>query len=77
MSSADELAAVLAHEMSHVTQRHISRLMTQQSRQAPWMIAAMVLGALAANRNPQAGSAAIVGGQAILAQDQLNFSRVR
>ena len=75
VSSADELAAVLAHEMSHVTQRHISRLMTQQSRQAPWMIAAMVLGALAANRNPQAGSAAIVGGQAILAQGQLNFSR--
>nr|WP_036773446.1 M48 family metalloprotease [Polaromonas glacialis] len=75
VSSADELAAVLAHEMSHVTQRHISRLMTQQSRQAPWMIAAMVLGALAASRNPQAGSAAIVGGQAILAQGQLNFSR--
>ncbi|MDB5842962.1 MAG: peptidase Ste24p [Polaromonas sp.] len=75
VSNADELAAVLAHEMSHVTQRHISRLMTQQSRQAPWMIAAMVLGALAASRNPQAGSAAIVGGQAIMAQGQLNFSR--
>ena len=75
VSSADELAAVLAHEMSHVTQRHIARLMTQQSRQAPWMIAAMVLGALAASRHPDAGSAAIVGGQAILAQGQLNFSR--
>jgi len=75
VGSADELAAVLAHEMSHVTQRHISRLMTQQSRQAPWMIAAMVLGALAASRHPDAGSAAIVGGQAILAQGQLNFSR--
>jgi len=75
VSSADELAAVLAHEMSHVTQRHISRLMTQQSRQAPWMIAAMVLGALAASRHPDAGTAAMVGGQAILAQGQLNFSR--
>ena len=75
VSSADEMAAVLAHEMSHVTQRHISRLMTQQSRQAPWMIAAMVLGALAASKYPDAGSAAIVGGQALAVQGQLNFSR--
>jgi len=75
VSSADELAAVLGHELSHITQRHISRLMTQQSRQAPWMIAAMVLGALAASKSPQAGSAAIVGGQALAAQGQLNFSR--
>ena len=75
VSSADEMAAVLGHEMSHVTQRHISRLMTQQSRQAPWMIAAMVLGALAASKHPDAGSAAIIGGQALAAQGQLNFSR--
>jgi predicted Zn-dependent protease len=75
VGSADEMAAVLAHELSHVTQRHISRLMTQQSRQAPWMIAAMVLGALAASKNSNAGTAAIVGGQALAAQGQLNFSR--
>lgn len=75
VSSADEMASVLAHEMSHVTQRHISRLMTQQSRQAPWMIAAMVLGALAASKSPDAGMAAVVGGQALAAQGQLDFSR--
>ena len=75
VGSADEMAAVLAHELSHVTQRHISRLMTQQSKQTPWMIAAMVLGVLAAGKNPSAGSAAIVGGQALAAQGQLNFSR--
>ncbi|MDB5885506.1 MAG: peptidase Ste24p [Polaromonas sp.] len=75
VGSADELAAVLAHEMSHVSQRHISRLMTQQARQAPWMIAAMVLGAMAASKHPDAGTAAIVGGQALMAQGQLNFSR--
>ena len=75
VANADELAAVLAHEMSHVTQRHISRLITQQSKQAPWMIAAMVLGALAASKNPNAGAAAIVGGQALAVQGQLNFSR--
>ena len=75
VANADELAAVLAHEMSHVTQRHISRLITQQSKQAPWMIAAMVLGALAASKSPNASAAAIVGGQALAAQGQLNFSR--
>ncbi len=75
VSSADELAAVLAHEMSHVTQRHISRLMTQQSRQAPWMIAAMILGVIAAGKNSSVGNAAIVGGQALAMQSQLNFSR--
>ena len=75
VSSRDELAAVLGHELTHVTQRHISRLITQQARTTPWMIGAMVLGALAASKNPQAASAAIVGGQAIAAQSQLNFSR--
>lgn len=75
VSSRDELAAVMGHELSHVTQRHISRLMTQQSRQTPWMIAAMILGALAASKSPQVGEAAMMGGQALAAQSQLNFSR--
>ena len=75
VSNRNELAAVLGHEMSHVTQRHISRLLTKQSQQAPWLIGAMILGALAASKNPQAASAAIVGGQAAAAQSQLNFSR--
>lgn len=74
-SSRDELASVLAHELSHVTQRHISRMMTQQSRQAPLLIAAMILGALAASKNPEAGNAVMVGGQALAQQGQLNFSR--
>jgi predicted Zn-dependent protease len=75
VSNRDELAAVLGHEMSHVTQRHISRLLTKQTQQAPWVIGAMILGALAASKNPQAASAAIVGGQAAAAQSDLNFSR--
>lgn len=75
VSNADEMAAVLGHELSHVTQRHIARMITQQSRQTPVMIAAMLLGALVMSRSPQAGNAAIVGGQAAAAQSQLNFSR--
>ena len=75
VSNADELAAVLAHELSHVTQRHISRLMTKQQQQTPWVIGAMILGALAASKSPDAANAAIVGGQALAVQGQLNFSR--
>ncbi len=75
VSNRDELAAVLGHELSHVTQRHIARLISQQKQQAPWLIGAMILGALAAGKNAQLGSAAMVGGQAAAAQSQLNFSR--
>jgi predicted Zn-dependent protease len=75
VSTPDELAAVLGHELSHVTQRHIARLFSQQQRQAPWLMAAMILGVMAAARSANAGQAALVGGQALAIQGQLNFSR--
>jgi len=75
VANRDELASVLAHELSHVTQRHISRLMTQQNRQTPWLIGAMILGAIAASKNPDAANAVVAGGQALAIQNQLNFSR--
>ncbi|WP_225584897.1 M48 family metalloprotease [Acidovorax sp. ACV01] len=75
VTTRDELASVLAHELSHVTQRHISRLITQQSKQTPLLLGAMILGALAASKNPGATQALVVGGQALAMQNQLNFSR--
>lgn len=77
VANADELASVLAHELSHVSQRHISRMLAQQDRQMPWIVGAMVLGVLAAHasKNADIGQAAMVGGQALSAQSQLNFSR--
>ncbi|WP_363318588.1 M48 family metalloprotease [Hydrogenophaga sp.] len=71
----EEVASVLAHELSHVSQRHIARLMTREERMAPWMMGAMILGALAAGSNTQVASAAIAGSTAVAAQSQLNFSR--
>ena len=70
-----ELASVMAHELSHVTQRHISRMMSRQSAQAPWMIGAMILGVLAASKSIDGANAMIMGGQAVAAQTQLNFTR--
>ncbi len=75
VSSADELASVMAHELSHVTQRHIARSIARQADQAPWVLGAMILGALAAAKTPNAASAMVVGGQAAAVQTQLNFSR--
>lgn len=75
VGSRDELASVLAHELSHVTQRHIARSISKQNQQTPWLIGAMVLGALAASKSPDAANAAIMGGQALALQNQLNFSR--
>ena len=74
-ANRDELASVLAHELSHVTQRHISRMVTQQNQQAPLLLAAMILGAMAASKNPQMGSAIIAGGTGLGMQQGLNFSR--
>ena len=74
-TSADELAGVLGHELTHVTQRHISRMVADQNRQFPLVLAAMILGALAAGKNADAGQAAIVGGQALAMQNQINFTR--
>ena len=70
-----ELASVMAHELSHVTQRHISRMMARQSAQAPWMIGAMILGVLAASKSVDGANAMTLGGQAAAAQTQLNFNR--
>ncbi len=75
VANQDELASVLAHELTHVTQRHIARSITQQGRQTPVMIAAMILGAVAARNNPDALNAVISGSQAVAIQGQLNFSR--
>ncbi len=77
VGSRDELATVLGHELTHVTQRHIPRMLAQQGRQMPLMIAAMVLGMLAASksRSPDAGQAVVMGSQAAFMHNQLSFSR--
>jgi predicted Zn-dependent protease len=71
----DELAAVLAHELSHVTQRHIARMVAVNRRQSLLGVASFILGVMAASRSPDAANALIMGGQGVAAQGQLNFSR--
>jgi predicted Zn-dependent protease len=78
-ATRDELASVLAHEMSHITQRHIARSIGNAKRQSLLSLAAMLAGLVVAsqagNSSIDAAQAAVVGGQALAVQGQLNFSR--
>ena len=75
--SAPEIASVMAHELSHVSQRHIARLISRQEQQSPWLLGTMILGVLAASAsaNVDVANAVIVGGQAAAVQSGLGFSR--
>lgn len=75
VDSRDELAAVLAHEMSHIMQRHIARMIGRQNREQPLMLAAMAAAILAGIHNPEVGVAALAGGQAAAISRELSFSR--
>ena len=76
-ATRDELASVLAHELSHVTQRHIARGMVNAQRSSLLGLAGAILAILAASRSSNADvvNAALMGGQAAAIQGQLNFSR--
>ena len=70
-----ELASVLAHEIGHVAQRHIARMLGKQRQDALIPMAAAVLAALAARSSPDAAAGLLMGGQGVAVQRQLNFSR--
>jgi len=71
----DELASVLAHEIAHVTQRHLVRAFEANQRMSlPTMgaiIAALVLG----SQNSEVGEAVLATAVATSAQRQLTYSR--
>lgn len=70
-----ELAGVVAHEIAHVTQEHLSRMIAQQDRSYLPSLAALAIAVLAARSNANIGSAAIATAQAASIQSQLNFTR--
>ena len=73
----DELAGVLAHEVAHVTQRHIARSIHSGQRQS-MMSMAIMLGAIlaaVAGADGDAVQGAIAVAQGTAAQQQINFTR--
>jgi beta-barrel assembly-enhancing protease len=73
--SESELASVLAHEISHVTQHHLARMIDSQRGDGLISMAAIAVAILAARTNPQAAEATIASVQAGNIQKQLNFTR--
>lgn len=73
--SESELASVLSHEIAHVTQHHLARMVAGQKFDTVAAMAAIAVAILAARSNPDAAQAAIVGMQAGSIQRQLNFTR--
>lgn len=73
--SESELAGVIAHEISHVTQRHMARQF-EQAGQFSLPRAAALLGAILIGiANPEAGAAALTIVTGVSAQAQINFTR--
>ena len=73
--SESEVASVIAHEVAHVTQRHIARIIDQQKHSTVMSLAALAVAVLAARSNSDVSSAALALGQAGGIQNLLNFTR--
>lgn len=70
-----ELASVLAHEIAHVTQRHLYQTFEASKRLSIPTAAAMLGAILLGTKSPQAGQAALIALQAGAMQFQINFTR--
>jgi predicted Zn-dependent protease len=72
-----QLAGVLAHEIAHVTQRHIARRVRSQGRQSiatmAAILAAILVGAATGSSDATLGGVSMAQGMAM--QQQINFTR--
>src|SRR2546426_1537943 len=70
-----ELASVRAHEVSHVTQRHIARMISQQQQMQMPMMVALAAAILLGRSRPDLAIGAAAGAQAAGVQTSLSYSR--
>jgi predicted Zn-dependent protease len=73
--SESELASVIAHEVAHITQRHLARMLEQQSLSNPASMAALAGSILLTLVSPAAGLAALSTTVAVNIQNQINYTR--
>ncbi|MFP8967187.1 M48 family metalloprotease [Pokkaliibacter sp. CJK22405] len=77
VDNQDQLASVLAHELSHLSLRHYAQQVTQQEKERPFWIASMVASAvLGIAAGAQAGGAAISSSMAAQDGHALTYSRM-
>lgn len=70
-----ELASVMAHEIAHVTQRHLYRGVEAQQRLSIPTLAATLAAIALGTQSPQMGQAALMAIQAGSVQFQIDFTR--
>ena len=70
-----ELASVLAHEVAHVSQRHMARMLSQEQRMQLPMMAALAAAILFARSRPDLATAGALGAQGAAVQTALSYSR--
>lgn len=70
-----EVAAVLAHEIAHVTQRHLARAVESAQKMSLPMTLLMLGAVLAGAGDGDAVQTAVIGSQALMQQLQINFTR--
>ncbi|HEX7052593.1 MAG TPA: M48 family metalloprotease [Burkholderiales bacterium] len=73
--SESQLASVLAHEIAHVSQRHIARMLGQEQQLQMPMLAALAAAILLGHANPDLATGAVAAAQAGAIQSQLGYSR--
>lgn len=73
--SESELAAVLAHEIAHVTQHHIARGVEKANQMNLPMTAAVIAAILLGGGDPQVANAALAASVGAAQQMQLDFTR--
>lgn len=77
-SREDEVAAVVAHEIAHVSQHHFGRRLADSQRMSKAVLAAMLASlAVAIAGDPEAGMAGLMTTQAAAIQSQLAYSRTQ
>ncbi len=74
-NSESELASVLGHEIGHVTQRHLARMLAAQKTDTLKNIAGLALALLVSRSNPQLASGAFTTVGAMGVQNQLDYTR--
>ncbi|SFR63061.1 M48 family metalloprotease [Thiomicrospira sp. ALE5] len=75
-TSEDALASVIAHEIAHITQEHLSRRFEQFEQGNITSFASLLAAILIGTLDPSAGIATFIGGNSLAIQNQLRFSRI-
>jgi predicted Zn-dependent protease len=74
-NNESELSSVLAHEIAHITQKHLLRILDAQNRNSYKSYLSLAIAILAARSSPQLANAALTASSASQVQNTLDYTR--